>query len=271
MKRRLPIWAMALAAAVPACAVAQPADLPIPPAKTTEYPPGVAVRQAASGPVYADARGLTLYGMDMRTLVRWSPDAAQFCQGACAESWEPMLAPADAKPNIVFPRGPGGGARGNLNAVPAGFIPPQSAPDWTIIAAPQGPQWVYKGWHMVFTRKGDTPGSTAFEGAEQRSWNTLKFVPPVPKLAAPSNVAPLFADGAYVLADRSGHALFTGACAAPCNWQPLTAPMASRGLGEWAVSLAGDAPQWTWRGKPVYISQEANPARVPAAGTVLRP
>ena len=84
---------------------AQPADLPIPAATTSEYPPGVTVRQTASGPVYADARGHTLYGMDMRTLLRWSPDAAQYCKDACAENWEPLLAPADAKPNIVFPRG----------------------------------------------------------------------------------------------------------------------------------------------------------------------
>jgi hypothetical protein len=124
---------------------------------------------------------------------------------------------------------------------------------------------------MVFIRRGDTPGSTAFDGTDQRSWNTLKFVPPVPQLTAPANVTALFADGAYALADRSGHALFTGACAPPCNWQALAAPMASRGLGEWSVGLAGDSPQWIWRGKPVYVSQEGNPVMVPAGGTVLRP
>ena len=184
--------AVALALLAPVCALAQPADLPIPPATTDHYPPGVAVRQTAAGPVYADAAGHTLYGMDMRTLVRWSPDPAQFCQSECAANWEPMLAPAEAKPNVVFPRGFGNRPRGNMNAVPTGFIAPQTAPDWTIIAGPQGPQWVYKGWHMVFARKGEVPGQAGFDGADQRSWNTLKFVPPVPKLTTPANVAPVF-------------------------------------------------------------------------------
>ena len=264
--------ALIVAMAMVAPAHAQPADLPIPAATTSTYPPGVTVRQTASGPVYADAGGHTLYGMDMRTLVRWSPDAAQYCQNACAESWEPLLAPAGAKANIVFPRGFGERPRGGMNAVPPGFIAPQSAPDWTVIAGTQGPQWVYKGWHMVYTRKGERPGSAAFDGADGRTWNTLKYVPPVPKLAAPASVAAVYADGAYALADKNGNVLFTGNCKADCaHWQPLAAPMASRGLGDWAVSLAGDSPQWTLRGKPVYVSQEDNPLKAPPSGTVLRP
>ena len=270
---------------------AQPVDLPILAATTDQYPPGVTVKQTARSPVYADARGNTLYGMDMRMLVRWSADAAQYCQGQCAEAWLPMLAPPDAKPNIVFPRGfgdrprpagaaatpmPAAGAapppRGSANAVPPGFIAPQNAPDWTIIQGPQGPQWVYKGWHMVYTRKGEKPGSTAYDGSDNFTWNTLKFVPPVPKIAAPSSVSTLFVDGAYALADRTGRVLFTGTCAADCaGWVPLAAPMAGKGFGDWAISLASDTPQWTWRGKPVFVSQETNPAKAPPSGMVLRP
>jgi predicted lipoprotein with Yx(FWY)xxD motif len=283
--------AMAVAAIAAPAAHAQPVDLPIPAATTDQYPPGVSVRQTAKGPVYADARGRTLYGMDMRTLVRWSADAAQYCQGPCAETWQPMLAPADAKPNVVFPRGfgerprpagaaatpgalpaPPAPARGGANAVPPGFIAPQSAPDWTIIQGPQGPQWVYKGWHMVYTRKGERPGGTAYDGSDNFTWNTLKFVPPAPKLAAPSSVSTQFIDGAYALTDKNGRVLFTGICAADCHgWLPLAAPMAGKGFGEWAISLASDTPQWTWRGKPVFISQEDSPVKVPPSGTVLRP
>jgi hypothetical protein len=47
--------------------------------------------------------------------------------------------------------------------------------------------------------------------------------------------------------------------------------MAGRGFGEWAVDLSGDRPQWTWRGKPVYVSQEDDPVNAPAGGAVLRP
>ena len=267
--------------------LAQPVDLPSPAAKTSEYPAGISVRQTRAGPVYSDARGRTLYGLDMRTVLRWSPDAAQFCKDRCPD-WEPLLAPADAKANIMFPRGFGGpppprgaapalaaGAQPRLpgqQALPPGFVAPQSAPDWTVIAGPQGPQWVYKGWHMVYLRKGDRPGSTAHDGAEGQTWNTLKFVPPAPVIVAPGGVATQFAAGAYQLADRDGRALFTGSCVAPCaGWTPLTAPMAGRGMGEWSVSLAGDNPQWVWRGQPVFVSSEADPLTVPRNGKVLRP
>ncbi len=280
--------AILLAAALvlsPQPLLAQPADLPVPAAKSSEYPPGVAVRQTRSGPVYANARGRTLYGMDMRTVLRWSPDASQFCKDRCTE-WEPLLAPGDAKPNIAFPRGIGGlpaprvaGAPPRppgLPALPPGFVTPQSAPDWTVIAGPQGPQWVYKGWHMVYVRKGEPAGSTAHDGADELTWNTLKYVPPVPQIVAPASVTTLFAGGAYALADRGGRLLFTGKCAdnasgACTGWIPLTAPMAGRGLGEWRVSLASDNPQWAWRGQPVFVSPEADPLSVPRNGRVLRP
>ncbi len=280
MKRQLPLIA-ALLMLAPNVSLAQPADLPIPAATTNTYPPGVSVRRTASGPVYADRKGHTLYGMDMRTVLRWSPDAAQYCKDRCAD-WEPLLAPQDASPNIMFPRGFGGPpAPRAANApprppgpppLPEGFVTPQRAPDWSVIAGPQGPQWVYKGWHMIYVRKGDRPGSTAHDGADEQAWNTIKFVPPVPSITAPAGVTTLFTGGAYALADSEGRLLFTGKCSDPCTgWTPLTAPMAGRGLGEWTVSLAGDNPQWAWRGQPVFVGQGADPLSVPRNGKVLRP
>ena len=106
MRLKLPLIA-AFALLSPPSLLAQPADLPIPAARTSEYPAGISVRQTRAGPVYADARGRTLYGLDMRTVLRWSPDASQFCKDRCPD-WEPLLAPADAKPTIMFPRGFGG-------------------------------------------------------------------------------------------------------------------------------------------------------------------
>ena len=159
---------LAMLAATPAGA--QPADLPIPPATTGEYPPGVKVAKTPAGMVYAAADGRTLYGMDMRTLIRWGPDPSQYCREACAETWEPLLAPAGAKPNLGYPTR-GSGSR----ATPGeGLVQPQRAPDWAIIAGPQGPQWVYKGWHMVFVRKGDKPSSTAkFQRCEWRRMSPM--------------------------------------------------------------------------------------------------
>lgn len=272
---RTPILAAAIAAIMPLPALAQPADLPIIPATTTEYPPGVKVLKTKSGSVYTDKADHTLYGMDMRTLIRWNPDPSKYCQAECAKDWEPLLAPKDAKANIFWPKGFGERrvAPGTPPPpLPAGFVTPQTAPDWSIIEGASGLQWVYKGWNMVFVRKGSKMGSTEFDGAEQMTWNTLKFVPPVPQLVAPGTVTPKFVDGAYALADKDGHLLFSGTCSKDCaSWLPLTAAMASHGIGEWSVSKTADRPQWLYRGRPVFFSAGEDPLFVPAGASVIRP
>jgi predicted lipoprotein with Yx(FWY)xxD motif len=253
---------------VPATAGAQPVDLPIPAAKTSQYPPGISVRNTATGPVYVNARNQTLYGMDMRTVIRWSPDAAQYCQAECAKDWQPILAPEGSRPNIKFPTGPNANSR---QPPPAGFVAPQSAPDWSVIVGPAGPQWVYKGWHLVFVHNGDKPGSSKYDGTDNLTWNTLKFVPPVPQVAAPPGIKPVFHKGAYLLADIGGHALFTGRCGKGCAWTPFAAPLAGRGMGDWAVDVSGELPQWRWKGRKVYVSQKDDPMMAPAEAKVLRP
>lgn len=254
------------AACMPLAALAQPADLPIPPATTTEYPVGVAVGRVAGTPVYIGPGRRTLYGMDMRTLLREGPDPSQYCQGECAAIWEPLLAPTGAKVNIVYP-----GVAKRAVPAPPDPVPNQKAPDWTVIQGPQGPQWVYKGWHMVFVRKGEVAGSAAHEGDDDLRWNTLKFVPPVPVITAPTNVATAFVGGAYALVDGRERLLFTGACAKNCAWQPFAGGLASRGVGEWTVLRDGDGPQWAYRGKRVYVAESATAADLPRGGSVLRP
>jgi predicted lipoprotein with Yx(FWY)xxD motif len=267
-------------------AFAQPADLPIPAASTADFPPGVKIGNAGGVPVYTDGQGRTLYGMDMRTLLRAGADTSKYCQGACADVWEPLLAPAGSTPNIVFPLGFGDRRQlarpiGGTPASPSGGPRPdplaemarnQKAPDWTIIQGPQGPQWVYKGWHMVFVRRGEKPGSAAYDGTGNMVWNTLKYVPPVPRVVAPANVSTAFVDGAYALVDKDGRLLFSGNCGKDCaGWRPFTGPLASSGVGDWAVSHDTDTPQWFWRGKPVFVAQGPTLTDMPAGATALRP
>ena len=242
---------------------AQPADLPVPPARTTDYPPGVSIARVAPVSVYTDQRGLTLYGMDMRTVLRWSPDPALYCQAECQAEWEPLLAPPGTTPNIAFPRG-----FGPPQPPAAGMFSPQSAPDWTVIAGPNGPQWVYKGWHVVYTRRGEVRGAPQHDGADGRIWNTLKFVPPVPTITAPPGVQAVFRDGAYVLSDAEGNVLVKSRCSRVCpGLVPLRAGMASRGLGRWQVVTTGDVAQWAFGGVPVYSSSVAE---LPRGATLLR-
>jgi hypothetical protein len=125
---------------------------------------------------------------------------------------------------------------------------------------------------MVFVRKGDTPGSAAYEGAENMVWNTLKYVPPVPKITGPVDVSTAFVDGAYALVDKEGRLLFTGSCGDACaGWHPFNGAFASRGVGEWAVSRDGDSPQWLYRGKPVFVAQGSSAADMPTGAMALRP
>ena len=268
---RLAVGALCMQA-LSATAFAQPVDLPIPAAATDTYPPGVSVVQTAQGPVYADERGLTLYGMDMRTLIYLSPNPAMYCQGACAEEWEPLLAPPGSTPNIAYPLTSGAAASGLAGrTVPEDFIKPAEAPDWTIVEGPAGAQWVYKGWHVVYTRRGDAPGSTQHDGSDDFIWNTLKFVPPVPDFDAPPDVAATFVDGDYVLANRDGGLLFTGKCKEACGtWKPMPAGLADRGFGGWAVDRGGDRPQWMYRGAPVFVSDGSGTSSVPKDGAVLQ-
>lgn len=277
-RARAAALAVVVLAGLAGAARSQPADLPSPAATTDKYPPGIRVTRTPAGAVYADAKGRVLYGMDMRTLLRWGPDPSQYCVDQCAADWEPLLAPAGAAPNIAYPRDVERGrrrAQDGPTAAPPGqpvFYTQRNAPDWTVIAGPQGPQWVYKGWHLVFTRRGDKPGSTAFEGAEAKTWNTLKFVPPVPKITAPNNVQPIAMDGGYALADSDGRVLFTGDCGDRCaDWRPFAAGMASAGVGEWAVNRTGDTPSWTYRGQPVFVAQDDDPTQAAPGGKLLRP
>lgn len=246
-------------------AAAQPADFPIAPADGSPLPPGVRVLKSGEGRVYADAKGRVLYGMDMRTVLRWAPDPAKYCAQECQGNWAPLLAPAASTPNIRYPSGfeKAEGAGDTLD--------PRKAPDWTVIAGAQGSQWVYKGWHLVFTRRIGSAASTALDGADNMTWNTLKFVPHPPVIEAPGTVAAAFFEDAYALTDKDGHVLFTGKCAANCTWQPLPAPMAGNGLKDWKITLDGDRPAWTIKGKRVFVSTEADPHAVPAGAKVLRP
>lgn len=245
---------------------AQPADLPIAPADGTPLPKGVRVKKSADGSVYADARGHTLYGMDMRTVLRWAPDPARFCAQDCTREWAPLLAPPGTKPNIRYPIGFEKAAE--MPPAEDQITDPRKAPDWTVIEGAAGPQWVYKGWHLVFTRR--AAGGNA-PPPNDMTWNTLKFVPAPPRIAAPGLVATAYFGGAYALTDRDGRVLFTGHCAAPCAWRPLPAPMASGGLGDWKVSLSGDRAEWTFKGQQVFVSEESDPHAIPRGGRILRP
>lgn len=255
-----------LLAALPATVRAQASDLPIPAAASDNFPAGIAVKEAGEGRVYVNRRGLTLYGMDMRAVTGRTGRPALYCTGDCLAEWEPLLAPPGS-PLSPVPRQFGGPRT-------SGEKPASDAGDWSVMEGPSGPQWVYKHIHMVFTRKGDQPGSTVQDGQDDFVWNTLKYVPPVPKLTAPANVTSRLVKDAYVLADAQGNFLFTPRqkdCTDPCAWRGFASGMARRGIGEWSVRQGEDQAQWVYRGKPVYRTEGKNPTDIPAEAVALTP
>jgi predicted lipoprotein with Yx(FWY)xxD motif len=204
----------------------------------------VRIEKSKIGPVFADAQGKTLYGVNLRYVAfrGGGGDPLKFCKGVCAENWVPLVAPADAKPT--------------------GY--------WKVVEGAQGPQWAYKN-SPVFTYKADKgPGALDGDGADEM-WNALAYIPPVPTIAAPGNVTPTFAKGEYVLTDKQGHALYTGGKSV-ADQKPFSAGMASQSVGDWSVVRDGDRPQWAYRGKPVYVSEADQAEQVPDdSATILKP
>lgn len=256
-------------ATLPGELLAQASDMDIPAAASDRFPEGVSVKRVEGGKVYVDRRGLTLYGMDVRAASGRTGRPFAFCSDACRDQWEPLLAPAGS-PSMEIPAMFGGRRKPE-----ASDAPDKDAGDWAAVQGPGGPQWVYKGVHLVFTRKGDRPGSVAHDGDDGYTWNTLKYVPPAPELSAPPNVEARLLDGAYVLADTRGNLLFSPrakTCVDACaGWQVFASGMARRGTGEWAVKQGEDHAQWVYRGKPVYQIKGSNPADIPAGGVLLNP
>jgi predicted lipoprotein with Yx(FWY)xxD motif len=209
------------------------------------HPDGVSFAQSNLGPVYVDAHGMTLYALNMRYAAPRTQDfnGLKYCTGPCAQNWIPLASIPEAKP----------------------------LGQWRVVDGARGPQWAYRG-DPVFTYVGDkAPGSTAGDGYDD-GWTAMRYIPPVPKVVGPANVMPLFADGAYLLVDRQGHALYSGTCASDCdNWSPFLAGMAAQGVGDWTVSHDGDRAQWMLHGRPVYVSQEDVPTQVPANTSAIRP
>lgn len=254
--------ALILLVPFPAPLWAQASDLEIPVAAADHFPSGIAVKDR----VYTDRRGLTLYGMDMRAATGRTGRPALYCSGDCLTQWEPLLAPRGT-PVSPIPREFGGPRSGAVTVKAA-----SDNPDWTVVEGPAGPQWVYKKVHLIFTRKGAGPGQTEHDGADDYLWNSLKYVPPPPKLVAPPYVAARLVDGAYVLADAQGSWLFipkNADCTDPCGWRPLATGMVRRSVGRWTVRHTADQAQWVYRGKPVYRAAPRQP--VPADGVALTP
>lgn len=190
-------------------------------------PTGVAARERGDGWTFADERGMTLYTYDRD---EGSPGEST-CVEACATSWPPLPAPADAQP----------------------------LPNWAPIKRPDGTlQWAYRGRPVYRYAADGFPGATFGDGVDT-VWR-LAFRPiPLPREVGLGKTIL-----GEVLTDARGLTLYaspddapgkTPGCSGDClrTWQPVSAPWLAQAFGDWtAVARADGSRQWAFKGQPLY-------------------
>jgi len=100
--------------------------------------PPARTAQTATGPVLADASGMTLYTYDR--------DAAgkSNCNGKCSVNWPPMKADGAGQP----------------------------AGNWSVVTRDDGSkQWAYKGKPLYSWVKDQKPGDTTGNGVNNNTWH----------------------------------------------------------------------------------------------------
>lgn len=233
-------------------------------------PPGFQVVVTdLEGPVFADARGHTIYKWpkkDLRNGVAGEVQGKPTCgetptrenaglmspypggfelpevdtRPACSTEWPPVLASADAKP----------------------------VGKWTVIARDGGKkQWAYEGWPLYTTivdrEAGDVNGATGLTPEDPfAAYGALRKI-----IAPKQNVPPQFsiytsmAGRSVETADK--HSVYSydrdgrnkSNCVNAClnDWQPILAADFANKMGEWTTfERSPGVKQWAFRGMPVY-------------------
>src|SRR5579859_1167959 len=187
----------------------------------------------ATGNVYADAKGMSLYTYD-----KDETPGKSACTGDCAKAWPALAAPADAKP----------------------------FGDWTVITRDDGSkQWALLGKPLYTSKKdmflGDGGGNNV-----DTVWHLALFKAgqghPTPdgvgvlEIAAASGQAlvndqdqPLYVyDG-----DPSGGKPTCTADPCTIHFSPFVAAQLARAVGDFTVVDRGDGMfQWAFKGRPLY-------------------
>lgn len=220
-------------------------------AKDGPYPAGIQITASPkgeafpTGQIHVTSSGQTLYAISMRLARARSGEGLKYCVGPCATIWRPYTTAA--------------------NTTPVGH--------WTVVEGAEGPQWAYKG-NPVFTYVEDkAPGQAGGQGY-QDLFRVIQYIPARPKLTAPQPVAVAFHDGRYLLVEGSTHLLYVTdrPCADECpSDRPLAAGLSSQPVGGWSIVTVQDRQQWSYQGKPVFISAATRPSDLRADQRPLQP
>jgi predicted lipoprotein with Yx(FWY)xxD motif len=191
---------------------------------------GRARRAAKLQPVYADARGMTLYFSDAT------------CSGECAATWPPAVAPQ-------------GVAQGTARDG-----------DWSLAARADGSrQWTYRGAALYRFAHDEAVGEAKGDGTP--GWHVAVFHPGAGiTLPDTIEVREIPDAGGAGLVDSQGLTLYAfdgdAALAVPScagggdcarHWAPLEAPQIANAKGDFSVIARDDGiTQWAYRHRPLY-------------------
>lgn len=198
-------------------------------------------------PVYADAKGKTLYTFEQDD----TPGVSK-CTGECAAAWPPFIASADAKAD---------GA-------------------WTLVARDGGvQQWAWKG-KPLYTFAQDTQPGDAKGQDVMKMWKAAVYEPMMKLAASPGiGVRETFSVDGQVLTDKDGMTLYmsdadkpnVSLCDTACAriWVPVAAPRLGVPVGDFSIAERPDGmKQWAYKGRPLYTyagdvrTGDSNGARV---------
>jgi predicted lipoprotein with Yx(FWY)xxD motif len=226
-------------------------------------PPGIGIELTLEGPVFVDAKGMTLYIGEGRACndshrIELQPTDNAGSNRDVAFALELPLSCAQKNPPLLA----------SANAQPFGM--------WTLIERDDGAkQWAYDG-HPLHTsikdqQRGDINGSYRVRiGSSEPNARPVAQAP-MPDLPAGLTVRETVAG--LVFASHTGKTLYyqdpgskrsecTGSCAQ--KWQPFYAPAlaSTTGVGkQWSiVTGAGGGKQWAYDGHPLYTYAYDAPA-----------
>lgn len=194
---------------------------------------------------YADSRGMPLYWNDVQK--------PAVCEGPCAASWTPALAP--------------------MGVTPAG--------DWSLMAGSR--QWAFKGRALYTCAKDEEVAVATCDATDGKQ---LAVYEPGKDFVAPPTITvkEVVDMDALLLADGQGRALYryngdvkdiADVCATPAckgRFVPVPAPELARPIGTFAPLTRGDGViQWTYGGKPLFtFDGDLDPGAVRGRGLSAR-
>ena len=232
-------------------------------------PPGFQVIVTElEGPVFADARGHTLYSWPRKPLRNGDIGEVQekpICTDQPYRENSGMMSPYPAGLEL-----PEVDTRPSCTAMwPPAFAETDAKPvgKWTIVDRSDGrKQWAYNGWSLYLSALDAQPGDV-IGGSAMQMYDTTDSGANRKPAGPDANVPPQFAvhttmmgrlmvlNEGWSVYSYDGDSRNKSNCDATCldGWAPILAANYAHPVGEWATfERAPGVRQWTFRGMPVY-------------------